>query len=251
MLNTDLQGTDLTALTAVDLRHYAAKLGIKGASKGRKADLLVALKAIQTKQVTERRRQDAAAKKELAAKIAADQAAKVAVPGTSIRANAAKGKCTECGRKEDFRASGLCTACREYGEAENAHSDESHGEQDEQSGANTADCPVCHPELDPRKPRSAGRSRAGMVIVAKGTEVHKSLLFKRTAEAKGWTVEISTEEYADGDETNTRHFADAHRGDEAIQLAWDGRAYDYDASSAKLNGRDRKVRNLKEALRLI
>jgi hypothetical protein len=103
-----------------------------------------------------------------------------------------------------------------------------------------------------------GRSRRGMVIIAKGDEVHKSETFRAAAEAAGWTVTVSRESYEivveddlEFDSEGTRFYADAHRGDEAIQLAWDGKAYDYPASSARLAGKDRKVRNLKEALRLL
>lgn len=223
----DLTATDLTAKTAVELRKIGAEAGIKGASKGRKDELMHQLVKIQQEQIEAKRQEEQAKAKSEEPK---------------------RGICTECGRKEDFQGSGLCEADREYAESENAHGDEDHEGPEPTEGDFRNDCQVCHPELDRRSARRIGRSRAGMVIVAKGSEIHKSLLFKREAEAKGWTVEISAEEFDGG---NTRHFADAHRGDEAIQLAWDGRAYDYSASSARLKGRSRKVRNLKEALRLI
>jgi hypothetical protein len=167
------------------------------------------------------------------------------------------GRCTECGRREDFRASGLCRPCREFGEWENTHADEGHQTGNQQ--ITVSDCPVCHPELDPRTARKTGRSRVGMVIVAKGTEMHKSLIFKAAAEAVGWTVEIARETYelaADAEGEGTRFYATATKttqlgADDSISLAWDGRAYDYDASSAVLAGKGRKVRNLKEALRLL
>jgi hypothetical protein len=244
MLNTDIRDIEIAELSALTLRHYAGKLGVKGASKGKKADLIPALQAIQAGQVAERARQDLAAKN--------------AAINAEVEAGNAKpilpGKCTECGAKEDFRASGLCRPCREFGEWENTHNDEQHGAPDgaEQDGANTADCPVCNPELDPRN-RKPGRSRAGMVIVAKGTEYHKSQIFKAAAEAAGWTVTMQEETYeetTDGD-VPSRYYATAIKAGNAIQLAWDGRAYDYDASSAKFGGKDRKVRNLKEALRLL
>jgi hypothetical protein len=169
---------------------------------------------------------------------------------------AKRGFCTECGRKEDFRASGLCEPCREYGEWENTHSDNAHESVIQANSPVTRDeaaeiaaCPVCHPELDTRKAKATGRSRAGMVIVAKGSEIHKSEVFKAAAEAAGWTVTVTATEEG-------RFYADAHRtthmgSDDAVQLAWDGRAYDYTASSARINGKDRKVRNLKEALRIL
>jgi hypothetical protein len=231
---TALTETGLNANTAVELRKAAAELGIKGASKGRKADLIVEIMKLV----------DAAK---------AEAAKQAEVKPTK------RGVCTECGRKEDFRASGLCAACRTYGEWENEHNDHRHGEiaaaleaglgeenLSEGGKEELAACPICHPELDPRKPvaKREGRSRAGMEIVAKGTEVHKSNTFKVAAEAAGWTVKITATEEG-------RYYADAHKGDEAIQLAWVGRAYGYPSSSARINGKDRKVRNLKEALRLL
>lgn len=89
-----------------------------------------------------------------------------------------------------------------------------------------------------------GKSRAGMVIIAKGSEVHKSEVFKIAAQAAGWTVTITS-----GGEDH--FYADAHKDGNAVQLAWEGRAYDYHASSATFGGKSRKVRNLKEALRLL
>ena len=103
---------------------------------------------------------------------------------------------------------------------------------------------------DSEAAKKARRSRRGMVIVAKGTEVHKSQTFKVAAEAAGWTVTVTGEVY-DGETEATRYYADAYKGENAIQLAWDGRAYDYPASSALINGKNRKIRNLKEALRIL
>jgi hypothetical protein len=210
-------------ITVTNLRKIFTTQGVKGASSWKREDFNAFIAGDHE-----------AAIREDAARTPAPKAHK-------------RGFCTDCGRKESFRGSDLCDQCREYAEWENAHSDGGH-ERGEDVNEDAISCPVCHPELDPRTPRKTGRSRAGMVIVAKGTEVHKSATFKAAAEAAGWTVEISVQEYEDG---GTRHFADAHRGEDAIQLAWNGRAYDYDASSALLNGKSRKVRNLKEALRLI
>lgn len=169
-----------------------------------------------------------------------------------------KGICEDCGRK--VGKSGhptLCPACYEYAQWENTHTDEGHEAVADSTSEEIelmTGCPVCHPELDPRKAphgERKGTSRAGMVIVAKGSEVHKSNVFKVAAEAAGWTVKVmDTFDETEGDGP-ARYYADAHRGDDAIQLAWDGRAYDYPSSSARINGKDRKVRNLKEALRLL
>lgn len=103
--------------------------------------------------------------------------------------------------------------------------------------------------------KKARRSRRGMVIVAKGTEIHKSETFRVAAEANGWTVEVTRttdviEE--DGEEFETElYVAIAKREDDEIELAWEGRAYNYPNSSALLGGKSRKVRNLKEALRFL
>ena len=243
LLNLTEQG--LNANTAVELRKAGAELGIKGASKGKKADLIAAIMAmVEQAKEAEAAKQAASAPK--------------------------KGICEDCGRK--VGKSGhptLCEVCLDYAGWENTHSDMGHeglknggADADEFGGADALAeavesmtlCPVCHPELDPRTAKKAGRSRAGMVIVAKGSEVHKSDTFKAAAESAGWTVTILVETYEladDAEGKGTRHYATATRGDNSISLAWDGRAYDYPASSAHLNGKDRKVRNLKEALRLL
>jgi hypothetical protein len=238
---TALTETGLNANTAVELRKAAAELGIKGASKGKKADLILAIMDLAYAA------QDEQAK---AAELEAEAAQEALVEAATKRGN-----CTECGRKEDFRASGLCEPCREYAEWENAHSDEGHDDKEfPVRDALTEACQVCHPELDGRTVRPTSKSRAGMVIVAKGSEIHKSLIFKEAAEKIGWTVEIERETYELPEGSTgegTRFYATGTKGNDSISLAWDGRAYDYPASSAKLNGKVRKVRNLKEALRLL
>jgi len=216
---TALTETGLNANTAVELRKAAAELGIKGASKGRKADLIVEIMKLVD-----------AAKAE-----AAKQAETKPAPR--------RGGCEDCGRRVNKNVHpDICEVCYDYAGWENTHQDGDKGPEGHEA------CPICHPELDKRFTRREGRSRAGMEIVAKGTEIHKSETFKAAAEAAGWTVEIHTETYEGG---NTRHYADATKDGNAIQLAWEGRAYDYPASSARIGGKDRKVRNLKEALRLL
>jgi hypothetical protein len=228
---SELLTTDLTTLTTVELRKLAAREGVKGMSSARKADLLSLL----------------GGRKERLEREAAEAKAQVEViDGWEPK----KGSCEDCGRK--VGKSGhptLCTPCFDYAGWENTHSDSGHDVDASAPKAEMDECPVCHPELDPRKAKATGRSRAGMVIVAKGSEIHKSQIFKEAAEAAGWTVTVTGESY--GEDEVTRYYADAHKGDEAIQLAWDGRAYDYAASSARINGKDRKIRNLKEALRVL
>lgn len=172
---TDLITMDLTALTAVELRKLGGELKIKSASKGKRADLLAAIGAIQDAQ-------------------------------------------------------------RELVEA-----------------------PVPAPAVEPsdeEAAKKARRSRRGMVIVAKGTEIHKSATFKDAAEAAGWDVAIlgsvvwQMNEDGEGYEIE-RFVARASKDGNLIELAWNGRAYDYPTSYAILNGKNRKVRNLKEALRVL
>jgi hypothetical protein len=239
----DLTAIEIQNLTAVELRKLGGQAGIKGASKGKKEFLMGTLMEIRHEQLREA--EAAAAKLEAEAASAALAEAET----TPVFTAPARGKCTECGRNEDFRGSGLCEADRTHGEWENAHSDENHGKGREIEG-----CWICYPELDGRKARREGRSRAGMVIVARGTEIHKSATFKAAAEATGWVVTMMSETYelpegAEGE--GTRYYATATRGDDSISLAWDGRAYDYAASSAQLGGKARKIRNLKEALRVL
>lgn len=225
----------LQTITAVDLRKLGATMGIKGASKGKKAELVEAIAAIRIAEA-----------EALAAKIAAEQAAAAPVAKAPK-----KGTCEDCGRK--VGKSGhptLCTACFDYAGWENTHSDEGHELDMVEIEGN--DCPVCHPELDPRTAVKPGRSRAGMVIVAKGTEFHKSATFKEAAEIAGWgvTITVTTGTDESGEEIE-KHTAIALKGDDTITMVWNGRAYDYPASSAEFAGKARKVRNLKEALRLI
>lgn len=214
-------------ITVTNLRKIFTEQGTKGASKWKREDFESTIIAA-----------------EFAAYAEAETRKPVVLDASPTATK--RGYCTDCGRKEDFRASGLCTECREYAEWENTHSDEGHANQEfPVRDALTESCQVCHPELDGRKAvKPTGRSRAGMVIVAKGSEVHKSEVFRLAAEAAGWTVSITS-----GGEDH--FYADAHKDGDAVQLAWEGRAYNYPASSARINGKDRKVRNLKEALRLL
>lgn len=235
MLNftENLIGTDLRAMKTVELRKLAALGGIKGQSSARKEQLLSLLERVQIHQ---------------------DEQAEAAAAAKPVKK--ATG-CEDCGRKVNKKNHpSLCDVCLDYAGWENTHNDANHeallDSMDSAEVEETTECPVCHPELDPRTARKTGRSRLGMVIIAKGSEVHKSQIFKAAAEAAGWTVTITAEDYSDGSEDGaTRYYADAIRNGDAVQLAWDGRRYDYPASSARIGGKDRKVRNLKEALRLL
>jgi hypothetical protein len=244
----DLNAIDLLNATAVQLRKIGAEAGIKGASKGRKEDLLTALFAIAKTQ-----------------REAAESAKATEAP---------KGMCIVCGVRKGMNAatrrtqglskdfSDQCLPCYNEGGWENTHSDAGHAALNlaaltEEQAAEVYGCWICYPELnEAKKAPRAGRSRAGMVIVAKGTEVHKSETFRKAAEAAGWNVTVQRETYELPEGTTgegTRYYATAAKPgtDDAISLAWDGRAYDYPSSDAVINGKGRKVRNLKEALRLL
>jgi hypothetical protein len=235
LLNITEEG--LNANTAVELRKAASQLGIKGASKGRKADLIPAIMEL----VNEARKAEAA------------KAPAPAAPAP------AKNMCVICGIRRGSSKNGRdyrdqCDPCHQEAGWENTHSDAGHihldlGALTEEQAAEVYGCWICYPELNlAKRPARVGRSRAGMEIIAKGTEIHKSNTFKAAAEKAGWTIKVHTETFEGG---NIRHYADASNGENAIQLAWNGRAYDYPASSARVGGKDRKVRNLKEALRLL
>lgn len=187
-----LTETGLNANTAVELRKAAAELGIKGASKGRKADLILAIMDL----------------------VYAAQDAK---------------KAEDAELAEKYQAV-----------------------LDAEKALETSTAPEATDEAAAKKAR---RSRLGMVIVAKGTEIHKSATFKAAAEASGWSVELTVtvetvEE--DGEEFEIeKHTAVATREGDSIVMVWNGRAYDYPASQGFIGGKDRKIRNLKEALRVI
>lgn len=240
-MNTiDLTTTDLTVLTAVELRKTAAAAGIKGASKGRKNDLALALAAIKTQQLDE------------AAAVAAIQAAAAEpVKTTTVR----KGSCNVCEKRSAVRGTnGQCQPCFDEGGWENTHSDFGHAEFDlakltEEQAAEVHGCWICYPELNLAQRDAATRgSKSGMEIKAKGDKVQ---VFKAAAEAAGFTVTVQVETYEGG---NTRTYATAVFGGikgEHIVLAWEGSRFDYPNSQASKDGKVRKVRNLSEALRLL
>jgi hypothetical protein len=108
---------------------------------------------------------------------------------------------------------------------------------------------------DEEAAKKARRSRRGMVIVAKGTEIHKSATFKQVAEANGWTVTIDVtarmvEEDGEFYEIEC-YTATAEQKGSIVVGSWVGRAWDYAGASAGVGGKARKVRNLKEATRIL
>lgn len=251
----------LNANNAVELRKAGAELGIKGASKGKKADLIAAIMLLVDAAKAEARRPTKTAPVKMVKRplspetpgsyeLVREEPVKTEAPAKPARKSV---KCIDCGfRRMSKTVIGpdLCDVCLSYAEWENAHNDHGHGNKEfPVRDELTNDCPICHPELDKRYVRN-GRSRAGMVIVARGTEVHKSATFKEHAEKAGWSVQITVTTTV-VEEDGELHTAIASRGLDKIVLKWNGRAYDYPNSSATLKGKSRKVRNLKEALRLL
>jgi hypothetical protein len=239
----DLTATDLTTKTAVELRSIGSQAGVKGAAKARKSDLLAALLPIQDEQ----------------------RAAKQPKIEVAKRSNL----CGVCGKRrigttgqdpKSAKLADLCGLCFDEGGWENSHSDSNHdgilstpeADRTPEQLAEIDGCWICFPQLNLAQAEPTGRSRAGMVILAKGDETHKSQTFKAHAEAAGWKVSILGSVVSDEDgEEIERYVATAKRGKDRMTMAWDGRAYDYAGSSAFLNGKSRKVRNLKEATRLL
>jgi GMP synthase-like glutamine amidotransferase len=128
---------------------------------------------------------------------------------------------------------------------------EAHAENEQLDDSMTFDAPEATDEAAAKKAR---RSRRGMVIVAKGTEVHKSETFRAAAEALGYQVEIEyteTGEVDEDDEPIIRHHAVATKGGAVVEGSWIGKAWDYANAGAGIGGKARKVRNLKEALRIL
>lgn len=248
----DLTATDLTTKTAVELRKIGAEAGVKGASKGKKAELLAALLPIQDAQRAVKH---------------AETQAKVATAQADSKPAKKSNKCRICNDRRMYtgpgekapRLSEACNPCYAEGSWKNAHSDNGHdeiqatpeAERTSEQLNEIAGCWICFPELNlVQRSARTGQSRVGMVIVAKGSEVHKSATFKAAAEAAGWSVKVmDTFEVTEGNQA--RYVATATKGNDTIELSWNGRAYDYPNSSASLGGKVRKVRNLKEAIRFL
>ncbi|GAA2648493.1 hypothetical protein [Paractinoplanes durhamensis] len=221
--------TDLPTTTTA-LRKLAQELGLKGMGSANKATLLPAITA------------------ELERRAAAEAVIE--------KAGKAPKLCAICGKRrptskngKDFRDQ--CDPCHVEAGWENTHSDGGHAdilavEEEQRTDVQRKEidgCWVCFPELNraKRDPRP-GQARAGQVVVAKG---NKAEVFKAAAEAAEYRVDIET-----NDANRTVATATCRDGS-WIQLVWNGAAYDYPNSSAKVNGKERKVRNLAEALRLL
>lgn len=228
----------VTEMTSTELREFAKTIGVKRAANDTKATLTA--KVLATMKSKQAEREEIAAMK-AKAKIRT----KVE---TAARAPKAK-QCTAqpCSRK--VTENDMCGPHNEEGLWENTHNDEQHGDHE----ADTIDdpaCWICHPELNAAIAEDGivtdfakveRRSKAGMVILAKGTYHHKSQLVRKAIEEAGGTVtKLQTTK---GGVTVLK----AQYGEISITAAWDGDAFDY-ASAA---WGDRKYRNVKELVRLL
>lgn len=141
-----------------------------------------------------------------------------------------------------------CDPCQDLAEWENRHSDEAH-DSDNDATAEKDACWICHPELDETskeyKPR-AGTSRAGMRMTVRRTMTGRekaALLAERIGEKAA--TSIATRK-------GVVTLKAATESGTGFALRWDlAGAYIYVASTATKDGKERKVRNASEALKII
>lgn len=228
---TDLTVIDFDSATAVEIRKLAAEYGIKGASRGKKADLTAALAPF----------------------VAEQRKAKEAKP-----AKKAKTPPAEKVRKIRFTQDELAME-------ENGHSDQGHeaiaatpvgeypanwgtGKPSAKDLAYVAEireemkrCPICHPEIVANSAHS-GSSRLGMVINVPLRADGRTKAETVAARLDALKIDAKIRRFK-GDEILT-----AKIGDKELKLTWDAQGrYVYALSS--FNGR--KVRNVSEALRIV
>lgn len=235
---------EIDALSSTALREYAKEIGVKRAANDTKFTLMGKV----LKKVAELELEAAEA-----AKIA-----KAAAVAKGVKAAKAK-LCTipDCTRKQSTTVIGpeMCDLHLEEGGWENEHQDQQHDEVAEEIArggeltpeweSETKGCWICHPELNPllaeETPAEANpRSKAGMVVLAKGTYIHKSdLVCKEIIEAGGEIVKLSTKD----DKTQLL----AKWNGVEIVAGWTGDAFNY--ALASWDGK--KYRNVKELVRLL
>lgn len=235
---TEISTESMMALTAVELRKLGALAGIKGASKGKKDELLKALVIVRHEQLVAQE-----AERVQAAAAEATPATETAEPAAEAKPR--KGSCEICATRPRMNPRRMqavhgvefpyCEPCYEAANWENTHSDEAHQDTPDEA------CWVCHPELDESKadyqPRRVGVDRKGQVVHAKGDKYE---VVAKAAEAAGFSVSAETK---DG-----LRVLRAMTATDELTVGWDGRGrYAYEASS--WNGK--RVRNVAEALRLL
>jgi hypothetical protein len=178
---------ELTTLTAVELRKLAAKHGIKGAAKGRKADLIPAIVAkIQEELPT------------LTTETPKAKPAKKAA------------KCADCGVKNvDKKTQGsdstLCRDCFDAAGLENEHSDGFH------TDAPVYGCPDC--------PKTEDAPAETFVL-----SHPKASKFANSAAAAGWTVNVTSHGLENGKPSFT---VEATKDGQRIELEWTAGKYNY------------------------
>lgn len=230
---TDLTVIDFDATTAVEIRKLAAEYGVKGASRGKKADLVAALAPF----VAEQRKAKEAPK--AAKKDKTEKAPKV----RKIRFSQDELAMEENGHSDQGHEAIAATPVGEFPAAWGTPAKKDLAKDlayiaEIRKAMET--CPVCHPEIVANTAHS-GSSRAGMVI---NVPLRADGRTKATVVAEkldALKIEAKVRRFK-GDEILT-----AKIGDSELKLVWDAQGRYVYAFSA-FNGR--KVRNVSEALRL-
>lgn len=244
----------VTEMTSTELREFAKTIGVKRAANDTKATLTQ--KVLATMKAKQAEREEIAAMKAKAKiRTKVETAARAPKTTDTLRFDRT-GKAKQCTAQPCTRKvteNDMCGPHNEEGLWENTHSDENHAANVEAMGPSasaklTEGCWICHPELNEAEMeegtifiKPTRQSKAGMVILAKGTYHHKSQLVRKAIEEAGGTVtKLQTTK---GGVTVLK----AQYGEISITAAWDGDAFDY-ASAA---WGDRKYRNVKELVRLL
>jgi len=200
-------------MSAVALRKSAAVLGVKGASRGRKSDLLKAVAEILIPQIEREVR--------------------------AAYAKPAKSLCAECGeqpidRKTQGRDSTMCRECFDYAGDENLHSDDDHETKIAKTGQGVVGCRVCAEFFD----RDA-KSIVSMIAHK------KARWFAESAEAAGWKI-VYGFDGATGETMVT-----ATRDGAEIKLVWEGRLYIAKRSDFRDATGRRQLRNASAAVKAV
>lgn len=203
---------------ATEVRKMAAGFGIKGASKGRKAELIAAMVALEVERITKEEEAKAASAK--------------AKPAKST-------KCEVCGTrkintKTQGRDSTMCAPCFDYAGWENTHTDNGH-ESLPANHVERLECPICQ-EADP-----------GAVRIAHP----KAAQFANAAKAAGWDVRVVASDDRVKEVRRATFTVVVKSEDEEISLSWEAGLYDYDASNYIDPKGCRKVRNTSAAIQII
>lgn len=201
---------ELNTLTAVELRKLAAKHGIKGAAKGRKADLIPAivakiqeeLPALPTEEVAKENKRRATAK-----------VCEVC-------------KSAKIDRKTQGKDSTMCRECFDAAGLENEHADGEHADAPVQG------CPDC--------PKIEDAPAAGEINYISHPKANK---FANAAKAAGWDVNVTSHGLENGKPSFT---VEATKDGQRIELEWTAGKYNYYGHGSfhqDANGKKRFVLN--------